>query len=57
MEALISEAKALRALVNEYLSPTTGSELLLLNTCVQTISRHIVSVISLGNNELLMIKC
>ena len=43
---MISDAKALRALVNEYLSSTTGSEMLLLNKVVQTIGRHLVTVIS-----------
>ena len=54
---VISEAKLLRALVNEYLPSTIGSELLLLNKCVWTIGRHLVTVTSLGNNELLMTKC
>ena len=53
----ISEAKALQALVNEYLSSTKGSELLLLNKFVWRIGRHLVTFISLDNNELLMTKC
>ena len=53
---VISEAKALFALVNEFLSSTTGRELLLLNTFLRTIGRHLVTFISLGNDELLMTK-
>ena len=50
---VIREAKILRALVNEYLSSTTRSELLLLNKFV---CWHLVTVISLSNDELLMTK-
>ena len=54
---MISDAKVLRVLVNEYLSLTTGSELLLLHTLVQIIGRYLVTDISLDDNELFMTKC
>ena len=53
---VISDAKEFRALVNDYLSYTTCSDMSLLNKFVRTIGRHLVTVISLGNTEVLMIK-
>ena len=50
---MISEAKVLWALVNEYLSSTAGSEVLLYNKFVRTIGRHLLTFTSLGSNELL----
>ena len=51
---MICEAKVLRALVNEYLSSATGSELLLLNKFVWITGGHFVTVISLDDNELVI---
>ena len=53
---VIDEAKALRALVNEYLSSTVVSELFLLNKFVWITGGHFVTVISLDDNELIMTK-
>ena len=59
MEAvnLINHIKALRALVNEYLSSTVDSEMFLLNKFVRVDGGHFVTVTSLDNNELFMTKC
>ena len=54
---VISEDKVLLTLVNEYASSTIDSEMLYLNKFVQTIGRYLVTLISLGNSELLRIKC
>jgi len=53
---VINEAKTLRALVNEFVSSTGGSELSFLNKFVRMTGGHFVTVISLDNNELVMIK-
>ena len=50
------EANTLWALVKEYLSSTTGSELLLLNKFVRMTGGHFVTVISLDDDELIMTK-
>ena len=47
---MINEAKALRALVNEYLSSTAGSKLLLSNKLAWMTGGHFVTVISLDDN-------
>ena len=52
----INEADALRALVNESLSPTVDSELFLLNKFIGMPVGPFVTVISLDDNELLMMK-
>ena len=54
---MINEGKVLRTLVNEYISSTTGSELLLLNKFVRMIGGHFFTVICLDDNELIMTKC
>ena len=54
---VISEDKVLLTHVKEYVSSTTCSEMLYLNKFVRTIGRHLVTVISLGNNELLKCRC
>ena len=54
---VIIEDKVLLTHVKEYVSSTTCSEMLYLNKFVRTIGWHLVTVISLGNNELLKIKC
>ena len=53
---VIRAAKALWVLINECLSYTIGSELLLLNNIVRRIGRHFVTFTSLGDNEQLMTK-
>ena len=53
---MINESNALRALVNEYLSPTVDSELFLLNKFVRMPVRLFVTEISSDDNELLMTK-
>ena len=53
---VISDTNASRALVKEYLSSTIGSEILLCLNFVRTKRRHFVTVSSLDDNELLMIK-
>ena len=50
------DTNALRALVNEYLSSTIGSEILLWNKFVSTKWELFVTVTSLDNNELFMTK-
>ena len=50
----INEADALRALVNEYLSPTVDSELFLLNKFVRMPAGSFVTVMYLDYNDLLM---
>ena len=51
---VINKANVLRALVNEYLSSTVGSEMFLLNKFVRMTGGHFVTVISLDDNELFM---
>ena len=53
---VINEANVLRALVNEYLSSTIGCELFLLNKFVRMAGGHVVTVISLDDNELIITK-
>ena len=48
----MNEANALHALVNEYLSPTVDSELLLLKKFVRVPVGAFVTAISLNDNEL-----
>ena len=52
----INDTNALRALVNEYLSSTVGSEMFLWNKFVRMNRGHFVTVTSLDNNELFMTK-
>ena len=54
---MINEANVLRTLVNEYVSSTVGSEILLLNKSVRMTAGHFVTVISLDDKELIMTKC
>ena len=54
---VINDTKALRALVNEYLSSTVDSEIFLLNKFVRVSGGHFVIVTSLDNNELFITKC
>ena len=54
---VINDTNALRALVNEYLSSTVGSEMFLWNKYVRVNGGHFVTVTSLDNNKLFMKKC
>ena len=54
---LINDTNALRALVNEYMSSTVGSEMFLWNKFVRVNGGHFVTVTSLNNNELFITKC
>ena len=51
----INKANALRALVNEYLSPTVDSEMFLFNKFELRFAGPLLTVLSLDNNELVMI--
>ena len=53
---MIDEVNALRALVNEYLSLTVDSELFILNKFVRMTVGLFTMVISLDDNELLLMK-
>ena len=53
----INDTKALRVLVNEYLSTTVGTEIFLLNKFVRVNGEHFVIVTYLDNDELFMTKC
>ena len=53
---VINNINALRALVNEYLLSTVGSEMFLLNKFVRMTGGHFVTVIFLDDNDLFMIK-
>ena len=54
---MINKDNALQAFVNEYLSSAVGSEMFLLNKFVRMTGGHFVTVISLDDNELFIIKC
>ena len=54
---VINDTNALRALVNEYVSSTVGSEMFLWNKFVRVNGGHFVTVTSLDNNELFITKC
>ena len=51
---MINEANTLPALVNEHLVSTVGSEIFLLEKCVQMTVAYLVTVIYLDDNELIM---
>ena len=51
----MNKANALRALVNEYLSPTVDSEMFLFNKFELRFAGPLLTVLSLDNNELVMI--
>ena len=53
---VINDTNALRALANEYLSSTVGSEMFLWKKIVRVNGGHLVTVTSLDNNELFMTK-
>ena len=53
---VINDTNALRALVNEYLSSTVGSEMFLWNKFVRVNGGHFVTVTSLDNNKLFITK-
>ena len=54
---MINDTKALRALVNEYLSSTVDSEMFLVNKFVRVNGEYFVTVTSLDSNEQFMKKC
>ena len=54
---MINKDNALQAFVNEYLSSAVGSEMFLLSKFVRMTGGHFVTVISLDDNELFIIKC
>ena len=54
---VVNKTNVLRALVNEYLLSTVGSDMFLLNKFVRMTGGHFVTVISLDGNELFMKKC
>ena len=54
---MINDTNALRALVNEYLPSTVGSEMFLRNKFVLMNREHFVAATSLDNNELFITKC
>ena len=53
---VINDTNALRALVNEYLPSTVGSEMFLRNKFVLMNRKHFVAATSLNNNKLFMMK-
>ena len=53
---VINDTNVLRALANEYLSSTVGSEMFLWNKFVRVNGGHFVTVTSLDNNELFVTK-
>ena len=54
---MINDTNAFRALVNDYLSSTIGSVLILWNKFVRMNGGYFVTVASLDDNELFMTKC
>ena len=54
---MISDAKALRVLVVEYLSPMIGSELLLSCKLIRVIGRHFITRASFEYNGCMIAEC